>query len=138
PREAGRVVGGPVVAEVVEQEERVGLVRVAESERAPQLDAGALELGSGFDDALHRTDRHDDLPLRVSGRLDGAPPRTGRMRFDARRAGRIPTTKGAARNCASGPLDSARSPALGRAAPDQRSNVTRVVRSRPTMRARTR
>jgi hypothetical protein len=58
PREAGDVVGRPLVAEIVEQQKRIGLVRLPEAERAAQLDARALEGRNGLDDSLHGTDGH--------------------------------------------------------------------------------
>ena len=66
PGKAGEVVVGTVVAEIVEQQERVELAGVAEAEGAPQLDAGALDRGLGGDDALDRSDGH-------GGPLWGAP-----------------------------------------------------------------
>ena len=50
PGEAGEVVGGDVVAEIVEQEEGVEIGGVAEAERAAEVDAGAFHGGLGFDD----------------------------------------------------------------------------------------
>ncbi len=45
PGEAGEIIGRTVVAEIVEQQKRIGLGRVAEAEGAAQLDAGAFERG---------------------------------------------------------------------------------------------
>ena len=42
PGKAGLVVAGPVVAEIVEQQERVVLARVAEAEGAPELHTRTL------------------------------------------------------------------------------------------------
>ncbi len=61
PGEAGAIVVGPVVAEIVEQQERVELAGLAEAERAAQLDARTLHGGRGLDDALHRADGHGGL-----------------------------------------------------------------------------
>ena len=58
PREAGQVIGRDVVAEVIEQEEGVEVGRVAESERAAQMHAGAFEGGLGLDQALDGSDGH--------------------------------------------------------------------------------
>ena len=58
PREAGEIVGRVVVAEIVEQQERIELGRLAEAEGALQLHAGAFERGLGLDDAFHRTNGH--------------------------------------------------------------------------------
>ena len=43
PRKAGEVIGRPVVAEIVEQQKRIGLGGFAEAECAAQLDAGAFD-----------------------------------------------------------------------------------------------
>src|SRR5262249_31156402 len=59
PGEAGDVVGRALVAEIVEEQERVGLRRFAEAECTPELHARPLEGGNGLDDSLHGTDRHD-------------------------------------------------------------------------------
>jgi hypothetical protein len=58
PRKARDVIGRPVAAEIVEQEERVDLVRVAEAEGPAKAHARALhgELGPG--ETLHGTDGH--------------------------------------------------------------------------------
>ena len=45
PREPGQVVSGTLVAEVVEQQERIELSGVPEAERATQVDAGAFHRG---------------------------------------------------------------------------------------------
>ena len=63
PGEARLVVGRPVVAEVVEQQERVVLAGVAEAEGAAQADAGAFHGRAGLDDALHRSDGHGHDPF---------------------------------------------------------------------------
>ena len=52
PREAGQIFVGVVVAEVVEQEERIEFLRVAEPEAALQLHAGAFEGGPRRQDLL--------------------------------------------------------------------------------------
>src|SRR6202035_6017072 len=54
----------PVVAEIVEQQERIGGAGSAEAERAAQLDAGALDRRLRRDDLLHGPDGHDFCPLR--------------------------------------------------------------------------
>ena len=58
PRKAGGIGRGVVVAEVVEQEERVALAGVAEAEDAVQLDAGALDGGLGAGLGSDGTKRH--------------------------------------------------------------------------------
>ena len=55
---AGEVILGPVVAEIVEQQERIELAGVAEPEGAVQLHAGAFHGGRGLDDALDRSNGH--------------------------------------------------------------------------------
>src|SRR5262249_32332848 len=62
PGEAGAIVVGPVIAEIVEEQERIELVGIAEAEGAPQLDAGALHGGLRLDDALHGPDGHRISP----------------------------------------------------------------------------
>ncbi len=49
PGEAGDVVGGTLVAEIVQQQERVELLGLAETEGALELDARAFHGGDGFD-----------------------------------------------------------------------------------------
>src|SRR5215472_11340768 len=63
PGEPGDVVGRVLVAEVVQQQERVELLGFAETEGALQLDAGALDGRDGFSNVLHSTKGHDDLHL---------------------------------------------------------------------------
>src|SRR2546423_6878190 len=53
PRKPGEIVVGVFAAEIVEQQERIEIARVAEAEGAAELHAGAFESGFGFDDALH-------------------------------------------------------------------------------------
>ena len=53
PGESGEVVGGILVAEIVEQEERIELGGFAEAEGALQLDARSLDGGLGFEDLFH-------------------------------------------------------------------------------------
>ena len=53
PRKACQVIGGHVVAEVVEQQERIEIGGVAETERAAKVDAGAFHRGLGLDDPFH-------------------------------------------------------------------------------------
>ena len=65
PGEAGEVVVGIVVAEIVQQQERIELLGLAEAEGAAQLHAGALHGRLGLDDAFHGTDGHDTLTFRV-------------------------------------------------------------------------
>ena len=61
PREAGQVILRNVVAEVVQQQERIEVGRVAEAERAAQMHARAFEGRLGFDQPLNRSNGHDGL-----------------------------------------------------------------------------
>jgi hypothetical protein len=58
PRETREEIGGPVVAEVVEQQERIEVAGIPEPERTPELDARPLDGGRRLDDALDRSDGH--------------------------------------------------------------------------------
>src|SRR5215211_2409481 len=58
PGKSGGVILRTVIAEVVEQEERVKRAGLAETEGAPQLHAGAFNGGLGPADALNGSDRH--------------------------------------------------------------------------------
>jgi hypothetical protein len=62
PRKAGKIIAGVVVAEVVEQQERIELGGVAESERALKLDAGAFNGRGGVQQLLDGTDGHVGSP----------------------------------------------------------------------------
>src|SRR5580704_16162803 len=58
PGKAGAIIFRPVVAEIVEQQERIGGLGFAEAERAAQLYAGALGRGLRGDDLLYGPDGH--------------------------------------------------------------------------------
>ena len=58
PREAAQVVLRTVVPEVVEEQERIEVLGVAEPEDALQLDAGTFDGGRGRDVSLNGSDRH--------------------------------------------------------------------------------
>ena len=66
PREPGEKVVRVVVAEVVEQQERIEFRRVAEPERALQPHAGALDGRFRFTDVLHWPDGHRCLLQRFA------------------------------------------------------------------------
>ena len=103
----GEVVVGAVVAEIVEQQERVELAGVAEAEGATQLHAGPFHGRLGFDDPLYRPNRHAALmrfPMimtvyvgssRQIVETEGRPLGTGRDRAYARtlRASTRPITR---------------------------------------------
>ena len=91
PRKAGEVVVRVVVAEIVEQQERIELGRVAEPEGAPQLHAGAFDCGFRLHTCL--IGRTDMMGAPYSMRVGSHPhalslgafaPRSGRRRFIAR------------------------------------------------------
>ena len=58
PGKAGEIILRVVVAEIVEQQERIGLGGFAEAEGAAQLDAGALHGGLRLHDAFDGSDGH--------------------------------------------------------------------------------
>ncbi len=58
PRETRHVVGRFLSPEVIEQQERIKIGRVAEAEGAMQLDAGPFKCGLGGNDAGDGTNRH--------------------------------------------------------------------------------
>src|SRR3974390_394041 len=66
PGKAGEILIRAVVAEIVEQQERVEFTGVAEAERAAKVYAGAFERGRGRDDVFDRTDGHR-MFLKTSG-----------------------------------------------------------------------
>src|SRR5215471_9071120 len=53
PWETGEILLRNVVAEVVEEQERIEIGRVAETERPAQMYTRAFDRGLGFDHALH-------------------------------------------------------------------------------------
>ena len=61
PGKAGRVILGPIVAEIVHHEERIEIGGVAEAERAAQADARALHGRPRLGDALDGTNGHGPL-----------------------------------------------------------------------------
>src|SRR5271169_6742211 len=58
PGKAGEVILGNVVAKIVEQEERIELMRVAEAEGTAQMHSGTFERGLGLDEALDGSNGH--------------------------------------------------------------------------------
>src|SRR5215472_7479575 len=71
PRKARQVVRGHVVAKIVEQQERIKFVRVAEAKRAPQVHARALNGWLGPNQLFHRTQGHGCLLRRMRCTLLG-------------------------------------------------------------------
>ena len=75
PGEAGQVVLGNVVAEIVEQKEGIEIGGIAEAERAAQVHAGAFQRGFGLDEPLDRSDGHVSLQNKsLATRPRRAPP----------------------------------------------------------------
>src|SRR5581483_12455976 len=66
PGKTGAVIIGPIIAEIVEQQERIVVAGFAEAERAPQFYAGALDRGLRRDDAFDGPNGHGSLPLVVT------------------------------------------------------------------------
>src|SRR5207248_5056560 len=62
------IIIGMIVAEIVEQQERIELVRIAEAEGATQLHPCAFHRGCGFNGSLHWPNRHDE-PLSAVSRF---------------------------------------------------------------------
>src|SRR5690348_15843480 len=56
PGEARQIVGGNIVAEVVEQQERIEIGRIAEPKRTPEVHPGSFERRFGLDHAIHGSD----------------------------------------------------------------------------------
>ena len=59
PRETGEVILRPVVAEIVEEQERVEFGRLAEAEGTVELDARAFDVRLGLGDAANGAEGHD-------------------------------------------------------------------------------
>src|SRR5262249_56921583 len=59
PRKARQVVLGHIAAKIVEQQERVVVGRLPKTERAPEMDSGALQRGLRRDQLPDRPDRHN-------------------------------------------------------------------------------
>ena len=74
-----QVIGRILVAEVVEQQERIEFLGFAETEGALQFDAGAFDGGRGLNDFFYWTERHG-FPF-------AAAPRAAWTSFSARRPG---------------------------------------------------
>jgi hypothetical protein len=58
PGKAGQVILGNVVAEIVEQQERIEIGGVAEAECAAQMHSRAFERGLGLDEAFDGSNGH--------------------------------------------------------------------------------
>ena len=62
PGEAGEVVRGILVAEIIQQEKRIELLCFAEAEGALELNARTLDGGLGFKNLFDRAKRHSEPP----------------------------------------------------------------------------
>ena len=92
PGEAGQIILGNVVAEVVEQQERVEIGSVAETECAAQVHARAFQGRLGFDQPLYGSKGHiSSLPWeRGRAGLLRYCAETGRVLENPRRPGGPP------------------------------------------------
>ena len=77
PREALEIIVRPLVAKVVEEQERIELGRIAEAERALQLDAGAFDRRPRMYHSLDRSNGHCGAPVPLY-LLDASHSSTGR------------------------------------------------------------
>ena len=103
PREPGEVILRVLVAEVIEQQKRIELVGVAETEGTAELHTGALESGTRLDDSFDRTNGHRS-PLSYAATACGAVRRSVRFTIP-------PTTAIARASHASAGVHSASRPA---------------------------
>src|SRR6516162_8661830 len=58
PGKSCEIVFGYVVAEIIQQKERIKVLGVSEAESTAKMHAGALHGWLGFDNAFHRSNRH--------------------------------------------------------------------------------
>src|ERR1051326_3564438 len=58
PRKPGQIVLGHVIAKIIEQQKRIEVLGIAETERAPQMHAGALDSRFRANDTVYRAKRH--------------------------------------------------------------------------------
>ena len=56
PRESREIIGRPIVTEIIEQQKRIGLRRIAEAEGSSQLDAGIFNGGLRLHNTFDGTD----------------------------------------------------------------------------------
>src|SRR5262249_20977571 len=87
PRKTGAILLRPVVAEIVEQQERIEFRGVAEAESAAQMHAGALESGLGRCNAFDGADRHGGSS---PGLANPEPVRTFRLPMLSKQMGQDP------------------------------------------------
>src|SRR6185312_8853084 len=63
PRKAGEIIFGTIVAEIIEEQEGVGQRRIAETEGAVQMDAGAFQRRLRLRKLSYGSDGHGNTPL---------------------------------------------------------------------------
>jgi len=56
PRKSGEVIGRYIIAKIVEQQERIKILGIAEAEGAPQMDARAFNRRFRLDDVFDGTE----------------------------------------------------------------------------------
>src|SRR5712691_2854397 len=69
PRKAGTVILRPLVAKIVEQQERIEFVGIAEAECALEFDTGAFDRRLRLDDLLDGANGHERFPDAGGGRV---------------------------------------------------------------------
>ena len=72
PGKAGQVIVRNIVAEIVEQQERIEIGCVAKTECAPEMNARAFQGGFGFDELLDGSNGHTGLLILCRDALRGA------------------------------------------------------------------
>src|SRR4051794_20692397 len=58
PGKARKVILRNIIAKIIQQQKRIEVFGITESERAPKMHTCALSGGFGLDQLLYRTDRH--------------------------------------------------------------------------------
>ena len=66
PRKSRQIVFRNIVAKIVQQEERVELFCISETECAAEVHAGTLESRFRFDNPFNRSNRHIELQRKIS------------------------------------------------------------------------
>ena len=61
PRKSGQIILGNIVAEIIQQQERIELRGAAKAEGSAKVNSGSFERRLGLDEALHWANGHDDL-----------------------------------------------------------------------------
>src|SRR5580693_5619453 len=63
PGKASKIILRNVIAEVIQQKERVELLRVSKAKGTPQMHTGTFERGLRLNETLNRSNRHVDLQV---------------------------------------------------------------------------